>query len=233
MFETKSLSFKIADDGSLGRFSGDASTYGNVDLAGDIVLPGAFKRCLAEKGIHYPLLWSHDMKDVIGSFDVVDSEAALRIEGSFNMDVQRGKEGYHLLKRGDLRGLSIGYIVKDCDWDAEGHRLLKEVELVEVSLVAFPCNPEATAEAKNMKKLELKEGLSSLDEETRAAFISMVKEALSEIEKEDGEDGEDPSEDGDEGEDAPEENNDEDEAKAISDIVAEVKSLHKELIHHE
>ena len=231
MFETKSLSFKIADDGSLGRFSGDASTYGNVDLAGDIVLPGAFKRCLAEKGIHYPLLWSHDMKDVIGSFDVVDSEAALRIEGSFNMDVQRGKEGYHLLKRGDLRGLSIGYIVKDCDWDAEGHRLLKDVELVEVSLVAFPCNPEATAEAKNMK-LELKEGLSSLDEETRAAFIGMVKEALSEIEKEDGKEGEgNPPEDGTEAEDGPEEN--EDDAKAIRDIVAEVKSLHKELIHDE
>lgn len=232
MFETKSLSFKIADDGSLGRFSGDASTYGNVDLAGDIVLPGAFKRCLAEKGIHYPLLWSHDMKDVIGSFDVVDSEAALRIEGSFNMDVQRGKEGYHLLKRGDLRGLSIGYIVRDCDWDAEGHRLLKDVELVEVSLVAFPCNPEATAEAKNMK-LELKEGLSSLDEETRAAFIGMVKEALSEIEKEDGKEGEEnPPEDGTEAEDGPEENN-EDDAKAIRDIVAEVKSLHKELIHDE
>lgn len=232
MFETKSLSFKIADDGSLGRFSGDASTYGNVDLAGDIVLPGAFKRCLAEKGIHYPLLWSHDMKDVIGSFDVVDSEAALRIEGSFNMDVQRGKEGYHLLKRGDLRGLSIGYIVRDCDWDAEGHRLLKDVELVEVSLVAFPCNPEATAEAKNMK-LELKEGLSSLDEETRAAFIGMVKEALSEIEKEDGKEGEGiPPEDGTEAEDGPEENN-EDDAKAIRDIVAEVKSLHKELIHDE
>lgn len=232
MFETKSLSFKIADDGSLGRFSGDASTYGNVDLAGDIVLPGAFKRCLAEKGIHYPLLWSHDMKDVIGSFDVVDSETALRIEGSFNMDVQRGKEGYHLLKRGDLRGLSIGYIVRDCDWDAEGHRLLKDVELVEVSLVAFPCNPEATAEAKNMK-LELKEGLSSLDEETRAAFIGMVKEALSEIEKEDGKEGEEnPPEDGTEAEDGPEENN-EDDAKAIRDIVAEVKSLHKELIHDE
>lgn len=226
MLETKSLSYKMATDGSLGRFSGDAATYGNVDLIGDIVLPGAFNRCIAEKGTHYPLLWSHNMSDVIGSFDVKDTEASLRIEGSFNMDVQRGREGHALLKRGDLNGLSIGYIVKDYDYDSEGHRLLKELELIEVSVVAFPCNPEATAEAKQMP-LEVKSSLAELDDEQRANFKKLVKEAMDEIEAEEreGKPNEDePKTEEDEGKD-PEENNDEDEAKAVRDITVELKSI--------
>lgn len=223
--ETKSLSFKMAEDDSLGRFSGDAATYGNVDLAGDIVLPGAFNKCIAENGIHYPLLWSHNQNDVIGSFNVKDLEASLGIEGSFNMDVQRGREGYALLKRGDLKGLSIGYIVRDCDWDQDGHRLLKELELVEVSLVAIPCNPEATAEAKTMS-LAKKSSLAELDEETRADFKKLVKEALAEI----NETEEDPKAETDEpteeeGKEAEAENNEEDETKMVHDITIELKSI--------
>ena len=123
MTETKSLTFKVdATDDSLGRFSGIASTYGNKDQVGDVMIRGCFDRSISLKGKHFPLLWSHSMDDVIGSFDVTSTEDALRIEGKFNMGVQRGKEGYALLKAGDITGLSIGFTIKDCDWDADGNR---------------------------------------------------------------------------------------------------------------
>ena len=72
MTETKSLTFKVEaqPESGLGRFSGIASTYGNVDQAGDVMIRGCFSRSIATKGTHFPLLWTHDMREVIGSFDV-------------------------------------------------------------------------------------------------------------------------------------------------------------------
>jgi len=42
-----------------------------------------------------------------------------------------------------VRGLSIGYQTMDADYDDEGRRLLKEIELWEVSVVSLPMNPLA------------------------------------------------------------------------------------------
>lgn len=48
------------------------------------------------------------------------------------------------MKAGSLTGLSIGYILKDWEYDREkGVFLLKEIDLWEVSLVTFPSNDEA------------------------------------------------------------------------------------------
>jgi len=236
MTETKSLTFKVnATDDSLGRFSGIASTYGNKDQVGDVMIRGCFDRSISEKGKHFPLLWSHSMDDVIGSFDVASTEDALRIEGKFNMGVQRGKEGYALLKAGDITGLSIGFTIKDCDWDADGNRLIKEADLWEVSLVAFPCNLEAYAEAKSMKALNGK-SLKDLDEEDREALKDLIREALAEIEDETEEPEDDPEqtekgESEDETEKKSDEDTDEDdELKMVQAINAELKSLRQELI---
>jgi hypothetical protein len=54
-----------------------------------------------------------------------------------------GKEIHTLLKMEAVRGLSIGYIPKEVDYDSDGVRLLKEVELLEVSIVSIPMNPKA------------------------------------------------------------------------------------------
>jgi hypothetical protein len=42
-----------------------------------------------------------------------------------------------------VRGLSIGYRTVDQDFDDDGRRLLKEIELWEVSVVSLPMNPLA------------------------------------------------------------------------------------------
>lgn len=241
MYETKTLTFKANADGSLGRFSGIASTYGNVDQVGDVMVAGCFNRSIANKGTHFPLLWSHNMDEVIGSFDVTSMDGGLQIEGKFNMDVQRGKEGYHLLKAGDIQGLSIGFQIKDCDYDNEGHRLIKEADLWEVSLVAFPCNTLAMAEAKSMivgKGAKYDE----LDDETKEALKQLIKDALADMEEPEDEKGEEeepekdpkeqekPTEESEDESEKSEEDEEEDEVKAVRDIVAELKGLHKELI---
>lgn len=48
------------------------------------------------------------------------------------------------MKAGSLTGLSIGYVLKDWEYDRSKEAfLLKEIDLWEVSLVTFPSNDEA------------------------------------------------------------------------------------------
>nr|WP_256438225.1 HK97 family phage prohead protease [Wolbachia endosymbiont of Spodoptera picta] len=58
--------------------------------------------------------------------------------------IQKAEEAYLMLKTGTINGLSIGYIPIEYDVDHEsGARVLKQVELWEVSLVTFPANLSA------------------------------------------------------------------------------------------
>ena len=54
-----------------------------------------------------------------------------------------GDEIRTLLQMDAVKGLSIGYRTIDQDFDDDGRRLLKEVELWEVSVVSLPMNPLA------------------------------------------------------------------------------------------
>ena len=66
------------------------------------------------------------------------------------MNTQKGKEVYELMKMGAIDGLSVGYRVdaKGYHYDERGkRRMLKEVDLMEISAVTFPMNPKARISA--------------------------------------------------------------------------------------
>lgn len=137
------LQFKIkAFDDATGEFSGIASVYDVVDLYNDSVEKGAFKRTLDHSKGRYPLLWQHKTDEPIGECKAKDEEDGLHVQCKLNLDVQKGREAYALIKQGVVKGLSIGYdVVKDA-MDG-GVRLLKEIALWEVSVVTFPACPPA------------------------------------------------------------------------------------------
>lgn len=158
-----------------GTFSGLLSTYGNLDAVGDICEKGCFDRTIRERGIKRPLLWQHDQGQPIGSFIVSSADDALSIEGRFNMDVARGREAYALLKAQDIDGLSIGYIARDYDYDSQGVRHLKDVDLLEGSLVTIPANDLARAQAKRldiMSRYAQMASLKGLTESQRKAILA-------------------------------------------------------------
>lgn len=138
--EHKAFALEISSLGETGEFEGYASVFGNVDLQSDIVVPGAFKKTLRENKKGFPLLYQHNSDEPIGLLTSVgEDELGLPVKGSVNMDVQRGRESFSLMKQGVLGGLSIGY--KSIQETFQGQvRLLKEVALREVSLVTFPAN---------------------------------------------------------------------------------------------
>ena len=135
-----------------GMFEGYASIFGNKDLGNDVIEKGAFKRSLRRKGAKkIKMLYQHDTKEPIGVFDkVMEDQNGLYVKGRLAMGTQKGKEVYELMKMGAIDGLSVGYRV-----DAKGHhyddkrkyRVLKEVDLMEISAVTFPMNPRARIQA--------------------------------------------------------------------------------------
>lgn len=128
------------------EFEGHGSVFRNTDLGGDIVVPGAFKRTLAQHrkaGSLPQMFWAHDPSRVPGKWLEMHEDAnGLKVRGVL-ADTDLGNEIHTLLKMEAVRGLSIGYRTLDADYDADGNRLIKEAELWEVSVVSLPMNPLA------------------------------------------------------------------------------------------
>lgn len=131
---------------------GYASLFGIADQGGDVVMAGAYARSLmrlAAEGRAVKMLWQHDPAEPIGVWEDIREDAkGLKVRGRILTEVDRGREAVALIAAGAIDGLSIGYRTVTAEKDAKGQRLLREVELWEVSLVTFPMLPEARVGAK-------------------------------------------------------------------------------------
>lgn len=167
MIERKTFTWELKEaDSEAGTFEGYASIFGNVDLGGDVVAKGAFRKSIkAQKG-KVPLFWRHDQP--IGTADVEEDEKGLHTLGfPLVQDVQLAREGMALVKAGAVRAMSIGYVATDAPRDGKtGIRTIKTADLLEVSLVPFGMNPAATVTAVKA----LREAFAN-DEELTAALI--------------------------------------------------------------
>ena len=135
---------KASGDGM--EVSGYISTYGNVDAVGDVVMPGAFDAALAgDRKLR--LLLGHDQRMVLGLAQELKSDER-GVWGRFAISkTQLGQDTHTLLKDGALDSFSIGYIPTLVEFDDVGHRLLKQIDLLEASVVAVPANDRAVVTA--------------------------------------------------------------------------------------
>lgn len=157
-YKTFSFDFKeVSDDGSTGIVEGYASTFGNVDLGGDKVVFGAFKKTINEN-MKWPILADHNPYTPIGlNVEAYEDSKGLFVRGELELGVRLAKERYLLAKQasrhGGRSGLSIGYQIVKAEPDKENPRVLelKEIKMYEYSLVTFPMNTEALiTEAKSL-----------------------------------------------------------------------------------
>lgn len=154
-FKTFKLEIKETDHAANeGKFVGYASTFGNIDLGFDIVEKGAFKKTIKDSKGKFPVLADHSPFDQIGwNEKATEDEYGLLVEGSLDLNVQKGKERYSLMKKakeiGANMGLSIGYMTIKSEPDDKNPRIrkLKELKLFEYSFVTFPMNIEAMVTA--------------------------------------------------------------------------------------
>ena len=140
-----------------GSFEGLASVYGNIDLGGDIVMPGAFKEFVKTRDGSIRILDSHNTRAPIGKGTVIDSHMGLVLKGTLNLKVSRSRDVHELMKDGIIDGLSIGFDILPNGSEireADNVRLLKELRLWEISTTVFPMNPMATISAvKNFQQI--------------------------------------------------------------------------------
>ena len=116
--------------------SGYASRFDEPDLSGDIVRRGAFSAALLARVDPFPMLFGHRTETPIGVWDrAVEDEIGLFVAGRI-LDTDGPTR--RLVESRAVSGLSIGYRTKRSSSRPSAGRILTEIELWEVSVVAFP-----------------------------------------------------------------------------------------------
>lgn len=152
----KNISFKnynatIKDlDVATGIVTGYFSQFNSIDLDGDVIMPGAFTKTIAERGpdsskpeIAY--LWQHDTTKPLGKLMVLrEDNFGLYFEAKMS-DTTWGEDALKLYRDGVITQHSIGYqVIKSVetqmDMEEEVEQIY-EVKLWEGSAVTFGANP--------------------------------------------------------------------------------------------
>jgi len=141
--EYKALTFEAKSvDADQRTIEGYAATF-DADAVGDVILRGAFANTLKERGGKIKVLWQHDMGTPIGKpVEMREDDRGLFVK-SYIANTEKGNEALTLAREGIIDSMSIGFSVKDSDYDEKGIRVIKELALYEYSLVTMPANEAA------------------------------------------------------------------------------------------
>jgi HK97 family phage prohead protease len=138
--EFKLIDLDLKADGDGFAVSGYGSVFDEVDSYGDRIVKGAFVESLAKR--KPKMLWQHRMDKPIGMWDTVAEDGkGLRVDGRL-ADTMQGREARELVKMGAMDGLSIGYRTSADEMEGD-IRILKKIELYEVSFVTIPAASSA------------------------------------------------------------------------------------------
>jgi len=144
----KALEFKAAVNLEERTFEGYASTFGNVDQVGDIIMQGAFTKTIQER---FPkgdikILWQH--YEPLGMpIEIREDENGLYVKGRISKTAL-GDDALELMRDGVVNRMSIGFSIVKADFDDQtGNRIIREVKLWEFSPVTFPANEQAVITA--------------------------------------------------------------------------------------
>lgn len=141
------------DDGlDEGQFIAYASVFGNKDSDGDVVMPGAFAKTIAEwvkSGDPIPLLFGHNMSDPdynIGHIVSAEEDAVgLKVTAQIDLEGPKGRQTYRMLKGRRVRQMSFAYDEIDSGpavHDGDHVWELRELKLYEVSVVTIGANED-------------------------------------------------------------------------------------------
>lgn len=151
------LNKTLGDDGVL-KIAGYASTS-DTDRVGDVIVPDAWTRNggLNNFKKNPIILFNHNYQSPIGKATELEvDERGLKITCEISPSAG---PSYGLIKDGVLTTFSVGFMIKDADYNSttDGY-IIRDAELLEVSVVSVPCNQEAVFSiSKSLKPEELKE----------------------------------------------------------------------------
>jgi HK97 family phage prohead protease len=121
---------------------GYAALFGVRDQMGDVVRAGAFRETLARRAAPLPMLVEHEQRLLAGYWDVAREDGCgLFVSGAVRDEMPGAARARRLLARG-IDGLSIGFVPLVAYKTRLG-RVIEDIELLEVSIVTHPMQPQA------------------------------------------------------------------------------------------
>lgn len=164
MLETRTLELRIdPPEGDSRTVRGYAAVFDqlSVDMWGmqERIRPGAFRESLKSAAHDILALWSHDPSKPLAArsaktLDLREDDHGLAFEMDLSAGMSWVRDAYEAIRSGVIGKMSIGFSVVDDEWATEGKktiRSLKNVDLYEVSPVAFPAYEGTEAEARSLK----------------------------------------------------------------------------------
>ena len=172
--EHKSLQLEIKEITEQGVFRGIASPFNNIDLGMDRVLPTIAKRNNNRK---VPYLWQHNSDDPIGEVKLIATEKGIEIEGKLFLDktkdgtiiLPNAYKAFTLMQHKQLKN-SIGFWVIESEYvqeKGETIRNLKDIDIIEVSAVTFPMNPDAKITDVKSNDINLNKKVEDMEKEIK------------------------------------------------------------------
>lgn len=177
---------KMGAEGSL-KFSGYASVFDGLDSYGDQIQAGAYKQTIADRERPIQLRWNH-FGPVIGKFtEIYEDEKGLFVSGELTKGHSVAEDTAALLRHGAISGMSIGYSVRDSEQQGVV-RVLKDIELFEISLVESPADNNAHVtslkSATKLKDVELILRQKGFSQKEATEIVATVKKIHGEREEE-------------------------------------------------
>jgi len=147
-FKSFDITEHKADESGNLIITGYGAFFGNLDSYKDIIAAGAFAETLAEKGERIAFCYQHDIWNPIGKIqEIKEDNQGLWLKvmlSAAEEDIQTK------VREGILKEMSIGYRVVDSVEEmrnSEPVRILKKINLYEISLVTIAANPLATIQS--------------------------------------------------------------------------------------
>ena len=155
-FEQAEVRFSEGDKRTLEGYASVFDTPTDLGNFQEVIEAGAFTRALDE-GQDVRALVDHDPARVIGRTKNNTLELREDKRGLFTRielpDTSVGRDLAILVERGDLDAMSFGFTVRSDRWErTEGRnvRYIEDVDLFDVSVVAFPAYADTTVALRSM-----------------------------------------------------------------------------------
>lgn len=162
-FETKEFRAISDKEMTIGGYAAVFNTKTTIETFigsfDEEIAPGAFRTSIASGDVR--ALWSHNTDIVIGStkngsLKLSEDNVGLQFELKLP-NTTDGRDAYELIKEQYVTGVSFGFRVKKEEWtkgkgDESDSRRILDVELLEISPVAFPAYEASTVAARSSEE---------------------------------------------------------------------------------
>jgi len=168
------------------KIAGYANTS-DKDRSGDIVIPEAWAKGIENFRRNPILLYQHDHNKPIGKVNTVTvDKKGIFVEASVSEAAEKQHGVKTLISDGVLKSFSVGFRVKDADYDKRSDTFfIKDVELLEISVVSVPANQNSLFSIRKSFEddnsyAEFKKQFELREETIEEKEIEEVKESINE-----------------------------------------------------